>query len=463
MIVENYDGKDERTILTALIVSDEALAKIAPKYEGEMFTSRSSNTIARWCCDYYKRYNKAPRHVIGSLFSDWASSGKDRDTVKLVEEFLSSLSGEYERLSGEVNPNFVCDLAGKHFNRVRASRLKDSLEVALAANDLDRVDALINKYTRVELGSDAGADIFLDDVEIDTAFAETDEGFFTYGSGALAEFMGDVFGRDTFVSFLAPEGTGKSWMLMDTAFRAMCARRKVAYFECGDMSKTQVKRRFYARAARRPWRAKTIRIPQEITISKTDPIVTFATREFTEPLEKQAASAACRKIMKSKVKSKHSYFKLSCHETSTLSVKKLKGILDNWDRQGWVPDVVVCDYADLMPPSRNYEKKIDQIESVWEDLRALSLARHCCIVTATQSTRPSYEAWVLGKQHVSECKKKTAYVTALIGINQTDKEKVNQVFRFNLIKLRSEDYVQNRVVYVAGCLAIANPCLRSTF
>jgi replicative DNA helicase len=167
--------------------------------------------------------------------------------------------------------------------------------------------------------------------------------------------------------------------------------------------------------------------------------------------------------MKGKVKSDESYFRLSCHETSTLSVKKLRGMLDAWAKQGFAPDVVVIDYADLMPPSRRFEKKIDQIESVWEDLRALSLAKHCCVVTATQSTRPGYNVWLLDKEHVSECKKKIAYVSALIGINQKAEEKERQAYRLNMIKLRSEDFVPTRPVYVAGCLSIAHPCMRSSF
>jgi hypothetical protein len=52
----------------------------------------------------------------------------------------------------------------------------------------------------------------------------------------------------------------------------------------------------------------------------------------------------------------------------------------------------------------------------------------------------------------------------MIGINQTDpEEKDLGVMRLNWIKLRDEDFSEKAVVWVAGCLSIANPIIRSTF
>ena len=54
------------------------------------------------------------------------------------------------------------------------------------------------------------------------------------------------------------EKRGKTFWLIDMAWRGMLQRKKVAFFATGDMSQRQMMRRFIARAAKRPFKADTI-------------------------------------------------------------------------------------------------------------------------------------------------------------------------------------------------------------
>ena len=49
----------------------------------------------------------------------------------------------------------------------------------------------------------------------------------------------------------------------------------------------------------------------------------------------------------------------------------------------------------------------------------------------------------------------------MIGLNQTPEEKEIGVMRLNWVILREGVFVETKCVYVAGCLAIANPAIRS--
>ena len=73
-----------------------------------------------------------------------------------------------------------------------------------------------------------------------------------------------------------------------------------------------------------------------------------------------------------------------------------------------------------------------------------------------------YDAWVLRKKDFSEDKRKNAHVTGLIGINQTSEEKQFGIYRLNWVALRDGKWSDSQVIWTAGNLAVANPCMVST-
>jgi hypothetical protein len=83
------------------------------------------------------------------------------------------------------------------------------------------------------------------------------------------------------------------------------------------------------------------------------------------------------------------------------------------------------------------------------------------VVTATQADAQSYVASTLGKSNFSEDKRKLAHATAIAGINQTDDEKQFQIQRLNWIVLREQEFHTFKCLHVAGCLAIAQPAIKS--
>ena len=82
-------------------------------------------------------------------------------------------------------------------------------------------------------------------------------------------------------------------------------------------------------------------------------------------------------------------------------------------------DVVVVDYADILRPPPGRMEPRDQANEVWKQLRALSSALHCLVVTATQANRAGYDRELLGMTNISEDKRKLAHANGVIGINMT--------------------------------------------
>jgi len=467
MKIEKRNGSDERSILIGMIVNRSVLGRIASVWSKEgLFKSKWANIVGNWCISYFEKYEDAPKKAIEGIYDVWAKN-KDKETAGIVEKFLSTLSDQYENLGSEINPDYLIDKAGVYFHKIAMRKLSENIESYIDTGDLAKAQKAIDKFGKVEVGVGAGIDVLRDKAAIRKAFESNREPLITY-PGALGEFFEDALCRDSLISFMAPEKRGKTFWLLDISWRGMLQRKKVAFFAIGDLSQDQMMRRFQIRAARRPEKAKAIKYPIEITKNKEEPfaIVESEERKFKGTLSWKDGLKACAEAIK-KTRSSETLLQLSCHPASTLSVSGIEGALRSWERNGnhpWVPDIIVIDYADLLaPPSGLPLETREAINATWKALRALSQKRHCLVVTATQADAASYNATIIGASNFSEDKRKLAHVNGLIGINQTSEEKQEGIQRLNWIVLRESEFNTQRCVHVAGCLAIANPAIRSTF
>jgi len=465
MRIDKKDNSDERRILIAMIVDSVVLARINSKWQPRSFKSKWANIIARWCLNYYQRYNKAPMKHIESLFEGWSSRTQDKSSVNLVSSFLSSLSDEYEDLKSESNSDYMIDIASQYFNQVRIENLIEQVESDISDGHSDRAHDRLVGYSRIEMGAGEGIDV-LQNVDVIRKAFETDrkETLIEF-QGALGKFFRNSLEREGFISFMGKKGVGKSFWLMAIAYEAMLQRRKVAMFEVGDMGESQTMRRLMIRAAKQPRYACDVYYPTRIWYNEKKRKVEreFELKGFTKSLSWRKAAKACAKIMRKKIKSKETYLKLSCHFNSTLSVDGIESILQDWERSSWIPDVIVIDYADILKMEYAGIEGRDRINETWKRLRALSQRRHCLLVTATQSDAESYDRNILKMANFTDDRRKIDSVTGMVGINQTESEKKRGIMRLNWISLRDDEFHSSHCVHVAGCLALANPAICSCF
>ncbi len=462
MKTTRMESTEEKRVLTGMIVDPVVLGRVAVRWrEGGLFRDRWSNLIGAWCVKYLERYDKAPGAAIQGMFESWAAKGgRDAAVVELVEHFLISLSDEYEDLTTDTNSNYTIDLAGEHFNAVALERVAEQIQGHIDRGETDEAMATATGWDKVELGVGAGVDVLNDRTAVQEAFESHTKPLVQY-PGDLGRFFSDTFGRDEFVAFMGATGRGKTWWLMDLAWRAVrVARRKVAFFEVGDMSQNQIMRRFMCRAAKHPLKSGLIKYPHKITIDGECPTAEVVRREmeFEHPLDWRTAWAACQsKIRRRKVP----LLKLAVYPNSSINVAGIRAVLQIWERSGWVPDFVIVDYADiLMPPAGTADSR-DQINGTWKQLRAMSQSLHCCVVTATQTDAASYGASTVGRSNFSEDRRKLDHVTTMIGINATEEETLVGVTRLNLVKRREAEYTESKCVHVAGCLKLGNPAMKS--
>lgn len=475
-VFEEKDGASVRRALTGLITSDGVLSRTTPHWDGELFAPDWANTIADWCVDYHNKHGRAPGRDIEGLFAAWASEGRrDRSLVSAVESFLSDLSEEYEK-TGPVNVDYLVDEAAKYFNKVRLSRLAEKVKADLDAGRVDRAQERAESHHKIELGAGAVLDLVRDEHSFDDVFDDKEEpALFTY-PGAAGEFFNGILERESFLCFIAPEKTGKTAWLIDMSYRAVRAGCKVAYFQLGDLSARQAKERFAQRMCHRPvrrkngyWPKKALRpkvlIPPSVAEEAEGKcaVVKHEVWEFDHPLTKGEFEKAQRKIRKDVLKDRSVHLRLSSHLTASLSVMQMKAILDSWALDGWSPDVLVCDYADIFAPPKGRMEPREQVNTSWKQLSAIRLEYHCCLITATQANAASYAKRLMDRRNFSEDHRKMGHCTAMCGINVTGEEKEKGLCRLNWFICRDKEYSSRKALYVAGDMALTEPCMVSSW
>lgn len=465
MEVEKFDGATEREVLTSLIIDPSVLGAVSARWNGKgLFTSSWCNEVGDWCVEFFRKYGKAPKKRVVSLFRAWASNGKEQEQVRAMDRFLGSLD-----FTGTEESPYSVDRAEEYFNKVKLASHWEAVRSALARGDQDKADSLVTSYKRVDLKAQQGIDLFNDESAVRKVFAENAREVIVEYPDALAHFFKDHLRRGAFVALMAPTKVGKTFWLTDMAYRAVTNGKKVAFFSLGDDDEQDVLERFTVRTCCHPRRSTnrdgswpcTVKIPTGILVSegrkKEKVEAQCKDRVFDAPLSEDVAVKKLLRLGKDLGK----VLRIQVHGNLSVSVRKLGSILDRWAQDGFVPDCVVVDYADNLAPVDSQEETRDRINTTWKLLRSLSIERNVLLLTATQTKTEGFKADWLTKGHFADDKRKCEQVTGMVGINQTPAEKREGIYRLNWVVLRGGDFHDQEGPYVASCLALARPAVKS--
>lgn len=465
---QKVNSKVERGLLTALITSDEFLSQASIVLNLDLIDVAPFRTIASWCLDYYNEYHRAPRRDVETLQEQWAED-RDGDDVEAVEDLLEQVQDSYDD-TDPINVPYMLDHLRDFLERKGLERLQEDVDNALHAGRAEDAKQQILSYKPVELMAGMGIDPLRDMDAWERAFAASAKPLIEF-PGPAGIFMNHALTRDALIGILAPEKRGKTWWCIEYVVRALRSHLKVAFFQVGDLSESQVMIRLGIYFAQRPSREDLcgdVSIPIEVIKPEREedadadeeeeapPSVKRKIRNIKHPLTKTACIKAANKLMKGcGLNPKKSYLKVSVHPNSTVNVRGITSILDRWEMvEGFIPDVIVIDYADILAPEDPRLQPRDQVNETWKALRRLSQERHALVIAPTQADAQSYDARTLNMRNFSEDKRKMAHVTGMFGLNQTAEEKDVGVMRLNWIVLRESPFNVKRCLWVGQCLPI---------
>jgi len=456
MKVIRHDGSDERHASTSLVFNKDVLAAVSADWAKDTFASKYANILAGWCIAYFAKYKDAPgASGIQAHFDTWKVTANE-DVAQTMADWLASLPSE-SNISTEYAVDMIRKIAQTNSLRDLGNKILASVEKGSVEDALN----LQSAWKRPKLGQETYGVFPLQDLGvIKQAFSYAQSEPLISYPGPLGQFINPVMVKDAFVCFLAPEKTGKTTVLTDAVCRAVTQGRRVAYFSCGDMSQDQIILRMTPRMCNRPLKGGSFRIPKELTYENKEPKLKHEVHTAPPITSEDATQAFARWANNDPTR-----FRLLTHPAGSLKASDISNMALRWADEGWLPEVFVIDYADILGAPAGLKEKRDQIDETWRELRALSTSMRALVLTASQSDTEGYSAWLLSKRNFSDSKTKVAHVTAMIGLNMTDAERRQGVCRYNYVALREAEFMQDHPSYVgvAGCTKVGRPSMISAW
>jgi len=519
----------ERKIVIGLITSTEYLKRIRPLWDTLLLESSTAKMLANWAIAHYDKYKKAANKEMELIFFQKVREGLDKEIAEEIEEdILPDLSEEYS--TEDFDLEYLIAESLTYLKSRQLLRLGEQLE-ALIDNGkgsleerIKQAELLTSSYkpinTRVDNSIDLSKESSLD--RIRKAFEEASECIIRWPK-QLGTFWNAQFVAGGFISLLAPEKRGKTFWLLEIAMRACRQNKKVAFFQAGDMNEAEQLKRIgiyltkkstlekYCKEHYEPVRdcirnqmdkcekkerecdygifsemeESDIRLlPMQELIEAAKEVVEYYPchncKDYNDlklgvpwvsyvpavdPIESEDVVKAAQKFF---IKNKRR-FKIDTYPNGTLSVDQIISVLNMWeDEDGFIAEVIIIDYADILVPSTSTEFRHQQ-NQIWKDLRRLSQTKRGnilpLVIAPTQADAASYKAYSLRLDNFSEDKRKFGHVTAMYGLNQDPlgREKAIGITRINEVIIREGEFSMNNEVVVLQNLKQGRPYKQAFF
>ena len=125
------------------------------------------------------------------------------------------------------------------------------------------------------------------------------------------------------------------------------------------------------------------------------------------------------------------------YPTKSANTGTLKSHLERLVRRGHDIGMVIVDYGDLLKPVSTQREKRNELESIYEELRAIAQIYSCPVWTASQTNRSGLNAEVITMESISEAFNKCFVADFIFSISRTVEDKNTNSGRIFVAKNRN--------------------------
>lgn len=447
---ERIDVLNERDLLYGMITSEKFCREIAPILEPRLLEIDYARLVAGWVKEYYETYKTCPQKDMSKLYRAHSDEISDEALKDNILTFLAKLDKDYDSIRS-FNDEYALQQSILYLKRQSLRNLVSDVDAFLTAGNVTKAENAITKYRKLEQESGEGVDILNDSTTVKEAFTEDSEKLFAF-KGDYGKLVGDVH-REDFIAFLASMKVGKTFALIDCGIEAMRNGLKAVMFSL-EMSRTDM--------IKRVWKSLSGQVTEdtELVIPK------FVESNGRWIIEEKVVAKTASSVLD--IEKKQAYlkrmfrggeFKIYAEPAYSFTVEDLEVKLDDLEHDGFIPDVIIVDYADIMRPSDTRAEYRNQLDGIWKRLRALAQKRKCAVFTASQANRAAINGPV-ELENLSEDIRKSSHVTSMVSISKNKYCKKHNLAIFSQLVIREGTPITDRVI-ATQCLGLGRPVLDS--
>ena len=365
---KSFGTNFQNCVLQAALIDRDFFEKSFEVLKEEYFTSEAHKTVWLEIRKLFNKYNAPPTYdTLKTEISQYPEGELKESTINVLLDIETKVNRQEIEYAIDKSLEF-CK------NQSMKGAILQSVEL-LKEGKFEEIQKTIEDSLKISTEQDLGADYF-DSFKsrqqvharacIPTGFPLLDQNNVLDGGLAHGE-LGVV---------MAPTGGGKSFFLVNLGYGALAAGKNVIHYSF-ELSETHVGNRYDSRITGIP--TKELR------------------RRMVEAENELARFMGGQLMIKE-------------YPPKVATINTIKFHMGRLLSSGFSPDLIIIDYGDLMKSRRGYDQKRFELESIFEDLRALSMEMKLPIWTATQSNRDGFNDDIITIDKVGEAINKAMVV-----------------------------------------------------
>ena len=391
-------GKSFQEELTFLILDDREFSdRMLEVLNIEFLEFKYLQVFIGKIFDYKKKYTSHPSYETMKTVLKSDLGDQNEVLQKQVRDYYARCLSSMDILS---NAEYVKD---KALDFCRKQKLREAMirsTSLLQSSSFDEISKLINDALKAGAESDEGYD-FLADFE--KRYEVINRSVISTGWSKIDDIINGGAGRKELGGVIAPTGCGKSMALAHLGAEALKQGMNVVHY--------------------------TLELADTVVARRYDSCLTG----FPLSTLSQHQDAIWKKI-----KDMDGKLIVKEYPTKTASTNTIRAHLSKLTQSGaYKPDMIIVDYADLLRTTTYRKEKREELEGIYEELRAIMQEYNVVGWTASQTNRSGLESEIITMQSISEAFNKCFIADFIFSISRTTEDKQTNGGRIYIAKNRN--------------------------
>jgi len=390
-------GKTFQEKLVFIILDDRVFAdRMTEVLNIEFLEYKYLQTFVEKIFQYKAKYGSQPSH---DTMKTIVKSGME----DINEVLQKQIRDYYARVLSNINILESCEyIKDTALDFCRKQKLREAMmksTTLLQKCSFDEISVLINNALKAGADADFGYDYIKD---FDKRFEFSGRETITTGWEKLDQISGGGGGRKELGVVIAPTGVGKSMVLVHLGATAVKAGMTVVHYTL-ELRDTVIANRYDSCITG---------IPLDDLMDHKDEI-----REMINECDGTL-------IIKE-------------YPTKTATTNTIRAHIEKLKQQGIIPDMIIVDYADLLRTLSTRREKREELESIYEELRAIMMENNVVGWTASQTNRTGLQSEIITMQSISEAFSKCFIADFIFSVSRTVEDKQKNGGRIYIAKNRN--------------------------
>jgi len=344
--------------------------------------------------NYRKKYGVHPSRDIMKTILRSELDNENELTAKQTREFYVR-----SQVTDLTDIEYIKDTA---LDFCKKQNLKSAMVKSIAllqSSSFDEISQVINDSLKLGIDNEGGYDWKKD---FEERFKPRFRNPVTTGWNLVDDLCKGGLGQKELGVVIAPTGAGKSMALVHLGTQAIKEGKTVVHY--------------------------TLELQDTVVASRYDSCLTKIPLQnltaFKEKIYEEVQDIDGKLIIKE-------------YPTKTASTQTVRNHLEKLRMRSIEPDMIIVDYGDLLRPVRYLKEKRNELESIYEELRAIASEYKCPVWTASQTNRSGLNAEVITMESISEAFNKCFVADFIFSISRTIEDKTTNGGRIFIAKNRN--------------------------